>query len=92
MLKGVLKLLPLDTYVDAPVMLMEPTDNDKTRGIKTPVWDEYKRVLNEEEGRSVNVMLLERFEFYERAMKSFAIVATGETALYGNIILKKGVI
>lgn len=73
-------------------MLMDPTDNDKQRGIKTPVWEEYKKAINDEEGRKVNVMLIERFKFYERAEKAFAVVATGETALYGNIILKKGVI
>ena len=79
-------------YVEAPVMLMDPTASDKARGIKTPIWDEYKTVVNQSEGKNITVSLIERFEFYKRAEKAFAVVATGETALYGNIILKKGVL
>ena len=92
LLKGVLQLLPLDTYVEAPVMLMDPTEADKARGVKTPIWDEYKKLVNESEGKTVGVSLIERFDFYKRAEKAFAVVATGESALYGNIILKKGVL
>lgn len=44
------------------------------------------------EGKSIDIELIERFAFYERAKQSFAVVATGESALYGNIILKKGVL
>jgi len=73
-------------------MLMDPTEADKKRGIKTPIWDVYKEAVNQSEGKTVNVSLIERFEFYRRAEKAFAVVATGETALYGNIILKKGVL
>nr|KAF6303781.1 fucose mutarotase [Myotis myotis] len=58
LLEAVLKLLPLDTYVESPSPLEK----------------------------------IERFEFYQQAKKAFAIVATGETALYGNLILKKGVL
>uniref|UniRef100_A0A7M5X668 L-fucose mutarotase n=1 Tax=Clytia hemisphaerica TaxID=252671 RepID=A0A7M5X668_9CNID len=91
-LKGVLKLLPLDMYVEAPVMLMDPTESDKVKGIKTPIWEEYKAAVNQSEGKNISVSLIERFEFYKRAEKAFAVVATGENALYGNIILKKGVL
>lgn len=91
-LKGVLELLPLDTYTKSPVMLMDPTPEDKERGIKTPIWDQYKELVNQSESRDVSVSLIERFEFYKRAERAFAVVATGETALYGNIILKKGVL
>ncbi|XP_065053252.1 fucose mutarotase-like [Rhopilema esculentum] len=90
LLKGVLQLLPLDTYVKEPVALMDPVPNDKAAGLKTPIWDEYKKIVNESEGKTINVELVERFAFYERAKTAFAVVATGESALYGNIILKKG--
>ncbi len=90
LLKGILYLFPLDTYVESPVSLMDPVPNDKARGLKTPIWDDYKKLVNEAEGKTIGVELVERFEFYERAKKAFAVVATGESALYGNIILKKG--
>ena len=90
LLKGVLQLLPLDTYVKEPVALMDPVPKDKAAGLKTPIWDEYKKIVNESEGKTINVELVERFAFYERAKTAFAVVATGESALYGNIILKKG--
>ena len=90
LLKGVLFLFPLDTYVDKPVALMDPVPSDKARGLTTPIWNEYKKIVNESEQQEIQVDLVERFAFYERAKKAFAVVATGESALYGNIILKKG--
>jgi L-fucose mutarotase len=57
-----------------------------------PIFDEFRRIIAEREGGSFRLASLERFAFYERAGKAFAIVATGETRLYGNIILKKGVV
>ena len=90
LLKAVLHLLPLDTYVDKPVALMDPVPNDKARGLKTPIWDEYRKIVDESEGKPINIELVERFAFYDRSKQAFAVVATGESALYGNIILKKG--
>ena len=76
----------------SPVALMDPVLNDKAKGLKTPIWDDYKKIVNESEGKEIEVELVERFAFYERAKNCFAVVATGESALYGNIILKKGVL
>ena len=87
-LDALLKLFPLDTYVEAPVGLMAVTPGDD---IKPVIWDDYKRIIKEREGDH-KIEMIERFEFYERARKAYAIVATGETALYANIILKKGVV
>ena len=87
-LDALLKLFPLDTYVEAPVGLMAVTPGDD---VKPVIWDEYRRIIKEREGDH-NIEMIERFEFYERARKAYAIVATGETALYANIILKKGVV
>ncbi|KAM4851458.1 fucose mutarotase isoform 2-T2 [Thomomys bottae] len=89
LLEAVLKLLPLDTYVESPAAVMELVPSDKERGLKTPVWKDYELLLLRA-GCTKALVTIERFEFYERAKKAFAIVATGETALYGNIILKKG--
>ena len=87
-LDALLKLYPLDTYVEAPVGLMAVTPGDTVVPV---IWDDYKRIMKEREGDH-NIEMIERFEFYERAKKAYAIVATGETALYANIILKKGVV
>ncbi|XP_041522372.1 fucose mutarotase isoform X2 [Chionomys nivalis] len=89
LLEAVLKLLPLDTYVESPAAVMELVPSDKERGLQTPIWNLYESLLLTA-GCKKALMKIERFEFYERAKKAFAVVATGETALYGNIILKKG--
>ncbi|KAI6648452.1 hypothetical protein LOD99_8084 [Oopsacas minuta] len=92
LLKATLKLFPLDTYVAAPVGLMQIVPGDIEKGLKTPVWDDYRKIVKEAEGVEVNFEKIERFDFYKRAKNAFAIVATGEQALYGNIILTKGAI
>lgn len=87
---AILELLPLDTYVDSPVMLMEiePGDEDNKPGI----WNIYKKVIDKHEDDEIQISYLERQSFYMRSEKAYAIVKTSEMALYGNIILKKGVI
>lgn len=87
-LDAMLQFFPLDTYVDAPVGLMAVTPGDD---IKPVIWDEYRQIIARREGAH-KIEMIERFEFYERARGAYAIVATGETALYANIILKKGVV
>ncbi len=86
-LDAVLKLMPLDTYVDAPVGLMDNGGD----GERPPIWAEYEKTVRANEGDK-KFELIERFAFYERAKKAYAVVATGETAIYANIILKKGVV
>lgn len=91
LLEAILKLLPLDTYVDYPAVVMDLVDSDKQRGFKVPVWATYAHLIRSS-GSQASIDAVERFAFYERAKKAFAVVATGETSLYGNLILKKGVI
>ena len=86
-LDAVLKLMPLDTYVESPVALMDNGDAAN----QPPIWADYKNIVTANEGEK-NFELVERFDFYERAKKAYAVVATGETAIYANIILKKGVV
>lgn len=86
LLDAILTLMPLDTYVDAPVALMETTQGDP----RPVIWEEYQRILAKHQ--KIKMETVERFAFYERAKRAYAIVATGETALYANIILKKGVV
>ncbi|XP_028917366.1 fucose mutarotase [Ornithorhynchus anatinus] len=91
LLEAILKLLPLDTYVDSPATVMDLVEGDKAKGLTTPVWTEFQMLLSQA-GCNKALEKIERFDFYERAKKAFVVVATGETALYGNLILKKGVI
>ena len=59
---------------------------------QVPVWPKYQQICDEAEKRTIAMYKMERFEFYERSKMAYAIVATGETTPYGNIILKKGVV
>jgi len=89
LLDAILKFFPLDPYVEAPVSLMQVVPGDT---VKTPIWDVYKSIVNKHEPAHSKVQNIERFAFYEQAKAAYAIVSTGEKALYANIILKKGVV
>ena len=89
-LEAILKVFPLDTYVEKPVSLMQVVPGDNA---KTPIWDVYKKIVSEADSRGDKVFgEVERFEFYERAKNAYAIIATGETAVYANVMLQKGVV
>ena len=88
LLDAILQLLPLDTYVDAPVMLMQVTPGDDVDPV---IWNDYRKIVDKHQD-NVRFEEIERFAFYERARDAYAIVATGESALYANVILKKGVV
>jgi L-fucose mutarotase len=88
-LEAILNFFPLDTYVELPVGLMAVTPGDN---IKPVIWDEYRKIILESKEPFKEFEYIERFAFYERARKAYAIIATGESALYANIILKKGVV
>ncbi len=90
LLEAILQVFPLDTYVEKPVSLMQVVPGDT---VQTPIWDAYKKIVSEQDTRGNEVFEeVERFAFYEKAKKAYAIIATGEAALYANIILQKGVV
>ncbi|WP_130837822.1 L-fucose mutarotase [Lachnoclostridium sp. Marseille-P6806] len=90
LLDAILTLFPLDSYVEHPVSLMEVMPGDQ---VETPIWDEYKRIVSAHDERGEKAIgTIERFAFYEEAKKAYAIIATGESALYANILLQKGVV
>jgi L-fucose mutarotase len=89
LLNAILKFFPLDPYVKNPVALMAVVPGDE---VKTPIWDEYRAILKKFNPKAAEFEYVERFAFYERAKQAYAILATGESALYANIILKKGVV
>lgn len=89
LLDAIMQLFPLDTYTEKPVMLMEVVPGDP---VVPTIWEDYKAVINRYEPENCKIEMIERFAFYERAKNAYAVVATGEEAIYANIILKKGVV
>ncbi len=88
-LEAVMKLFPLDPYVEKPVSLMEVVPGDN---VKPVIWESYNKIVSEEYKRFNGFEFIERFAFYERAKKAYAVIATSESALYANVILKKGIV
>ncbi len=90
LLDAILKVFPLDTYVEKPVNLMEVMPGDD---VETPIWDTYKEIVAKYDDRgAAAVGNIERFAFYEEAKTAYAIIATSEKALYANVMLQKGVV
>ncbi len=90
LLRAILPLFPLDTYVECPVAVMQVVKGFDT---DVPIWQEYKSIVAQFDERGEGAFReIERFEFYEKSRKCYAVVATGETAIYANIMLQKGVI
>ena len=89
LLDAILKFYPFDTYSEKPVSLMQKVPGDT---VETPIWDVYKEIVEKHEKVANQFENVERFAFYDRAKAAYAVVATGEKALYANIILKKGVV
>ena len=90
LLEAILTVFPLDTYVETPVSLMQVMPGDN---VETPIWDEYKEIITKHDERGEKAIgQTERFAFYDEAKTAYAIIATGESALYANIMLQKGVV
>jgi L-fucose mutarotase len=89
LLDAILKLFPLDSYVEKPVAIMQKVPGDP---VETPIWDTYRSLIESRTGLTNQIEHVERFNFYDRAKSAYAVVATGEQALYANVILKKGVV
>lgn len=88
-LTAVLSLMPLDTFVPDPALCMQVVDEPEAVPDTTK---DFQQIINDTADMPRDIKSLERFSFYERAEKAFAVVQTGERRLYGNIILKKGVL
>ena len=89
LLDAILRFFPLDTFVDHPASVMQPVN---MAAGDPPIWSEFRKVLALHEDREVELRPVERFHFYDFSRAAYAIVATGETAVYANLILKKGVV
>ncbi len=88
-LEAVMELFPLDTFVNHPVALMSVVPGDN---YKPDIWPAYEEVIRKHEAHFKGFEFMERYAFYERAKKAYAVIATGENARYANLILKKGLI
>ena len=88
LLEAILPLFELDEYVDHPLVMMEAVDGDE---LDPSVEESYLNSIHKTNPEVPAILRIDRFEFYDRAEDAFAVVMTGETAKYGNIILKKGV-
>lgn len=89
LLEAILPLFPLDTYVDHPVALMAVKAGNP---VETPVWDQYRYIVAKHFTAADPIEEVDISAFLERAKKAYAIISTSESALYANIILKKGVL
>jgi len=88
LLNGILPLFELDSYVDSPLVMMAAVAGDE---LDPQVEKSYRVVIDKQAPGTAAIARIDRFDFYDRAKKAFAVVMTGEVAKYGNIILKKGV-
>ena len=88
LLDAILPLLELDSYVPTPLFMMDAVEGDT---LDPKVEISYRAVIENHLPHTPDIARVERFAFYKQARSAFAVVMTGETAKYGNIILKKGV-
>eukprot|EP01060_Flectonema_neradi_P035046 TRINITY_DN6323_c3_g1_i1.p1 TRINITY_DN6323_c3_g1~~TRINITY_DN6323_c3_g1_i1.p1 ORF type:complete len:170 (+),score=29.92 TRINITY_DN6323_c3_g1_i1:72-512(+) len=89
LLEGILELFPLDEYVENPLSMMDAVKGDT---LDPAVTESYMAAIKKSNPKALDPARIERFQFYEVAKKAYCVVMTGETAKYGNIILKKGVV
>jgi L-fucose mutarotase len=88
LLAAILPLFELDAYVDHPLIMMAAVEGDE---LDPSVEESYLKSIHQSNPAIAPILRIDRFDFYHRAEKAFAVVMTGEIAKYGNIILKKGV-
>jgi L-fucose mutarotase len=88
LLEAILPLFELDAYIEDPLLMMAPVEGDH---LDTSVEERYLNVLKKHATQTPAISRLERFAFYDEATRAFAVVMTGDTAKYGNLILTKGV-
>jgi len=88
LLDAILPLFILDTYVESPLIMMAAVSGDQ---LDPAVETSYRKAIDKHWPKTPPIQRIDRFDFYDRAKQSFAVLMTGETVKYGNIILKKGV-
>lgn len=89
LLDAILRFMPLDSYVEHPSVFMAVLPDDPYKPV---IWEQYRQIGKQHEEGGLRETAVEKPQFYERARQAYAVVRTGETALYANLILKKGVV
>jgi L-fucose mutarotase len=89
LLDAILKFMPLDPYVENPTVFMAVLPNDP---YKPEIWPQYREIGKKYEEQGLREVTINKFDFYDRSKKAYAVVTTSEMALYANVILKKGVV
>lgn len=89
LLDAILQFMPLDPYVEHPTVFMEVLPDDP---YKPEIWEKYREIGAKYEPKGLRAVAINKYDFYERAKKAYAVVTTSEMALYANVILKKGVV
>lgn len=89
LLDAILPLFVLDSYVESPLMMMAAVSGDQ---LEPEVEISYRNAIDRHWPETPPITRIDRFDFYERVKQAYAVIMTGETVKYGNIILKKGVI
>lgn len=84
--EAILSLMPLDDFVDNPAAVMNAP------GERPAIYGEFETIIEQAEHRRIPLDVIDRFAFYDRSKTTFAVISTGERRLYGNIILKKGIV
>ena len=88
LLEGILPLFELDAYVPDPLIMMAAVEGDT---LDPKVETDYRAAIDKHAPQAPTIARVDRFDFYDLAQEAFAVVMTGETAKYGNLLLKKGV-
>lgn len=88
-LDAVLRFMPLDAYVEHPVTFMAVLPGDP---YKPEIWPVYREIGARYEKDGLREQTINKYDFYEQGKRCYACIATGEAALYANVILKKGVV
>jgi len=88
-LEAILTLLPLDTYVEKPAVLMEVVKGDPVVPV---IWEKYREIVKSSYKEFTEFEYMDKWKFYERSKKAYVVVITGESAIYANVLLRKGVV
>lgn len=88
-LSAILTLLPIDTFIENPFVIMEAVDNPE---ITPPTVEDFTEIIRQKTSHTSSLTGLERFAFYKRAKTAFVIIQTSDIRPYANIMIKKGVI
>ena len=95
LLDAILPLMVLDHAVDYPVIMMEPVEKDRSSTTLMEkyqsVYEGYDHIVSQHYPDTPPILKIDKFEFYKRASKAFAVVMTGDLRIYSNLILIKGV-